>query len=550
MTSNKRISQETVLIAYIICYFIISLYTLTKFPFVHSDEPWLSGLTRNMLETGNLGITETFYNLKPRFPHGIKILFHLLQMPFMIIFGYHVFSFRLLSLFFACMSLIMFYVLLKFIFDRKDSEGRNWYPLLGTMLLSADVQFIYAGHFARQEILLIFCMIFAIYALLKNKIVAAAVVTGLAIGLHPNSFLIGTMCLVLLVPFGAGKVNSQIGAVKVHSQIGGGKVNPQDRLKAWKPFALYTGITGIFAVIFIGISLFFDRDFMKHYLAYGDSEFDIGAPLTNKLAEVPYFIEKIWYRVSGTYYVPEIKLELVLFGLALIFAVIMIVLNQKCDRKEILFTLKGLTGLVVGMIIIGRYNQTSILFVFPLFFLLLLLVIQSGFRLLVPGRVWQRNVTVLLLTLCLGASSYINIKPWMAYSYEDYIGEISKTVEPDDKVLANLNSEYYFDNGKLLDYRNLSFLKENNRTVAEYIEENDIEYIILSEELDFIYSQRPVWNMIYGNLRYMDELNAYTREKCVLVDSFKNKVYSVRILQYVGSDRDFTVKIFKVKDFI
>lgn len=541
MTSNKRISQETVLIAYIICYFIISLYTLTKFPFVHSDEPWLSGLTRNMMETGNLGITETFYNLKPRFPHGIKILFHLLQMPFLVIFGYNVFSFRLLSLVFACMSLILFYVLLKFVFCRKDREGTNWYPLLGTILLSVDVQFIYASHFARQEIILVFIMIFAIYALLKKKTIAAAVATGLAIGIHPNSFLIGTMCLAILVPFGAGAV---------HSQIGDGKVNPQDRLKAWKPLALYTGITGAFAVIFIGISLFFDRDFVKHYLAYGDSEFDIGAPLTNKLAEVPYFIEKIWYRVSGTYFVPEIKLELILFGLALVFAVILIVSSQKLDNKEIVFTLKGLTGLIAGMIIIGRYNQTSILFVFPLFFLLILLVIQSGFRLLIPGRVWLRNMIVFILAVCLATSSYINIKPWTAYSYEDYIGEISKTVEPDDKVLANLNSEYYFDNGKLLDYRNLSYLKENNMTVAEYIEENDIEYIILSEELDFIYSQRPVWNMIYGNLRYMDELNAYTREQCVLVDSFKNKVYSVRIVQFVGSDRDFTVKIFKVKDFI
>lgn len=535
MINNRKISRETLLMAYIICYFIISLYTLTKFPFVHSDESWLSGLTRNMMESGNLGVTETFFDLKPRFPHGIKMLFHLLQMPFLIVFGYDIFSFRLLSLFFSCMSLILFYVLLKSIFCVNDRESRNWYPLMGTILLSADVQFIYASHFARQEIILIFCIIFAVYSLLKGKTVLAAVITGLAIGIHPNSFLIGTMCLALLIPFGSERANPK---------------NRLNRLNGWKPLAVYTMITGTFAAVFIAISFYFDKNFIKHYMQYGDSEFDIGAPITNKLGEVPYFIEKIWYRVSGTYYVPDIKLELVSFAVAVVLSVMLIGLNQKNNRKEMIFVLKGITGLVVGMVIIGRYNQTSIIFVFPLFFLLMLLVIDSCFRLLISRRVWQRNITIIILTVCVAASSFMSIKPWMAYSYDDYIAEISKTVEPGNKVLANLNCEYYFDNGKLLDYRNLSFLKENNMTIAEYIKANHIEYIILSEELDFIYSQRPVWNMIYGNLRYMDELNAYTRNKCVLVDSFNNNTYGVRIVQYMNSDRNFVVKIFKVKDLI
>ncbi|MBK5261225.1 MAG: 4-amino-4-deoxy-L-arabinose transferase [Peptostreptococcaceae bacterium] len=529
---KKNNNQEIMLAVYVICYFIVSLYTLTKFPFIHSDEAWLSGLTRNMMDTGNLGITETFYNLKPRFPHGIKILFHLLQMPFLVIFQYDVFSFRLLSLFFSCMSLIIFYILLKYIFCRDDEEGMRWYPLLGTVLLSIELQFIYASHFARQEIILVFCIIFAVYALISNKVVLAAVISGLAIGIHPNSFLIGTMCLAVLVPFENGKTF------------------PQKRLKAWKPFALYTGITGAFAAVFLAISLFFDRGFIKHYLEYGNSEFAIGAPITDKLAEVPYFLQKLWYGVSGTYYVPDIKLELVLFALAFILAVILVALNQKTNRAEMIFVMKGLIGLVAGMIIIGRYNQTSIIFVFPLLFLLILLAADSGYNLLVPRRVWPRNITIIILTVCLAISSYINIKPWMDYSYYDYIGEISKTVAPNEKVLANLNCEYYFDNGKLLDYRNLSFLKENNMTIADYIEENDIEYIILSDELDFIYSQRPVWNIIYGNLRYMDDLNDYTKQKCVLVDSFRNNTYGVRIVQYMNSNRDFTVKIFKVKDFI
>lgn len=541
--SKGKINYDIVLAAYIICYFIISIYTLTDFPFVHSDEAWLSGLTRNMMDTGNLAATETFYNLSPRFPHAIKTIFHLLQMPFLMIFKYNLFSFRLLSLIFGCMSIILFYSFLKFVFCKKEREGMEAYPMLGTALLSQDIQFIYASHFARQEIILIFCIIFAAYSLLKNKTVLAAVITGLAIGIHPNSFIIGTMCLAILTPMGNDKAIAQ------------------NRWAKWKPIALYTLITGAFAAFYISISLFMDKRFIQHYMDYGNSEFDVGAPLTNKISEFPYFIEKIWYGVSGTYYVPNIKLELVIFLATLILAIIYLLLSKRTNGHlalsnsinniaEMIFIIKGLIGIVAGMIIIGRYNQTGIVFIFPLIFMLVLLVADSGCSIAAPGRAWQRNLIVVVLIFCLAISSYINIKPWLNYSYNNYISEISKTVEPSDKVLANLNCEYYFDNGKLLDYRNLSYLKENNETIEEYVKNNDIEYIILSDEMDFIYSQRPVWNIIYGNLRYMDELNAFTQYKCELVDVFINNTYGIRIVQYMNSDRDFMVKIFKVKDFI
>lgn len=525
MIIKQKYVQEILLGIYIICYFLVNLYTLPIFPFVHSDESWLSGLTRNMMDAGNFGVTETFFDLKPRYPHGIKIIFHLLQMPMLAIFKYDIFSFRLLSLFFGCICLILFYLLLKFIFIKKDRDCFWGYPLLGTILLSSDIQFIYASHFARQEIVLVLCIILCIYFLFRKNYVMAAAITGISIGIHPNSFLIGTMCAAILLPLGRIEKSK------------------------WKPFASYAFITSLFAAFFVSLSLYFDKEFIKHYIKYGNSEFDIGAPMISKLAELPYFIKKIWYGVSGTYYVPNIKVELLLFLMVLLVAIVYIFIGKEKNRAEVILVLKGLAGLLIGMILIGRYNQTSIIFLFPLLFILILLTVDFGFEYLTLRNGMWKNITILILTISLALSSMISIIPWKSYSYDDYIDEIASVILPSNKVLANLNCEYYFENGKLLDYRNLSFLKEEKLSIEDYIRENDIEYIILSDELNFIYSQRPVWNMIYGNLRYLDELHDFTDKNCILVHSFQNNTYGTRIVQHMNSDRDFTIQIFKVKDF-
>jgi hypothetical protein len=377
---------------------------------------------------------------------------------------------------------------------------------------------------------------------MKKKHLQAGLITGLAIGLHPNSFLIGTMCAVMLMPLGMERMS---------------------RLRSWKPLLGYAGVTTAFAAIFVSASLMFDRQFFRHYFEYGNSEFDIGAPVTSKLMELPYFFKKIWFGVSGTYYVPDIRFELVLFSSAVLILGVLTVLGRLEKKKEAALIGRGIVGMLAGMVIIGRYNQTSIVLLFPLLFLLVLLAAAQpkgrfgrAERVAGPlngkkaaGLLSVRNAAVILIMMAVTGSSIHNILPWLDYRYGDYLKEISRVVDPDDKVLANLNTEYYFDNGKLLDYRNLSFLKEAGLSVEDYIRKNEIRYIIFSDEMDLIYSQRPIWNMIYGNPRYMEELHRFLDENCTPVHRFRNNTYGIRIVQYINSDRDFTVQIFKVKDF-
>ena len=515
------------LLIYLVAYFVVNLVFLNDYPFVHSDEAWLSGLTRNMMESGSLGVTETFFDLKPRWPHGIKSLFHLLQMPFILVFGYSVTAARLLSLVFALISLIIFYFFLRNLTE-KSGENSNNLPLLGTILLSLNIQFLYASHFARQEIILIAGLLGCALLILRGHPLTAGLVTGLCIGLHPNSFIIGTMGLALTLTSLRKK--------------------PIQSLR----FAMGAGI---FALFFVSLSFYWDPAFPAHYFQYGNSEFDVGAPVHNKLAEFPLFLEKIWHQVSGTYYVPDIRIWLILFGLTIPPGILLASFGKK-ESSSLLFLYRGLLGIFGGMVIIGRYNQTSIIFFLPLFMALLLVILRRFL-----GRLQKKALVSLALLVLIGASAYhswINITPWLpadstsevSETYERYLEEIGSVVPQDARVLANLNTDYYFENGNLRDVRNLTYLKESGLSVEEYIRQNHIQFIILSDEMDFIYERRPVWNMIYGNPRYVPELRQFTEEKCTLVHQFRDNTYGIRIVGYMRSDLNFTVQIFEVQNLI
>jgi len=47
----------------ILIFFIINISFLTTFPFIHSDETWLSGLSRKIMLTRHLPSTEIFFDL-------------------------------------------------------------------------------------------------------------------------------------------------------------------------------------------------------------------------------------------------------------------------------------------------------------------------------------------------------------------------------------------------------------------------------------------------------------------------------------------------------
>lgn len=497
-------------------HFLANIIYLTKFPFVHSDESWLSGLSRNILDKGSYSVTETFFDLYPRHPHAIKSIFHSIQMIFIEIFGYKIFSVRLISLVFGMLTLYYFYKLCKLLLN---SEKLAFFAVI---LLSVDVQFIYASHFARQEIVLLFILIFALNHYfrnlnvhsLKNDIILGGII-GLGIGVHPNSFIIS-------LPLGL--------IYLYHILI-------MKKLK-FKNLLYYVLVVGGFACIFVVISLSFNPNFFHDYISYGE-QLGVVEPVTSKLGQIKYFYLKLYYGISGTYYTPNIKLQFFLFGSVFCMTLIKLIFSEDKQREKIIPVILSIIAINTGIILIGRYNQTSVVFQFPLFYILVVYLLQDI-------EESHRKIVVGILVLSISWSTVKNILPYINNSYNNYLNEISKVVSKDDRVLANLNSEFYFNNGKLYDYRNLGCLKEKEVSFEEYIRKNNIQYIIYPEEMDYIYKETPRWDGLYGRVvDYYVDMLSFFNEDCELVYEFNDKTYGTRIARYVNQ-KEWKVKIFKV----
>lgn len=521
----------------LVLYLIINLIFLTRFPFIHSDESWLSGLSRLIAHTGDFSQTEPFFDLKDRYPHAIKIIFHGLQVLFIKLLGYNIFSMRLMSLVFSVLTLYFVYKLALLLWGKEIIA-------LGALGLTAlDIQYIYASHFARQEIILEFVLLLSVYIYFKHlhepsakAAILAGSLIGLSIGIHPNSFIISIPLIFLLL-----------------YHIFYVKRLPKSRL-------VYFLLTiSIFALIFIGLSLDFDPQFFSHYSSEGE-EFEVFNTFASKLAEYKLFYLKLYHGISGTYYTPDIRFQFFLFPLVLLFALATAYVNKKkavspysaCGacrsfanlsyQESTVCMFLVIIALNAGIILLGRYNQTSVVFQFPFFYLL-----AAGCIFSLPkfkNRV--KNLTISGLLLVLGISSLINISPGLAYSYEDYLAQIGKYVPADSAVLANLNAEYYFSLGTLHDYRNLSYLKAEGISFSEYIRINGIKYIVYPEEIEVIHNERPRWNGMYGPTTYYEDMKIYLENECRLVGQFPAPVYGMRITSYMGK-KDWAVKIYRVE---
>ena len=245
VVKRKRLTPGHLLLLYSIVWFMLNLLILTDYPFMHSDEPWLSGLSRQMMAEGRPDVTEPFYDLYERHPHAIKILFHLGQSFFIKILGYSLFSVRFFSLTGGFLCLTGIYYFFK---NLTGSERSEWFSLVMTIWFSLDIQFIYASHMARQEIFLLLLMILSCVILQRGKgyphAAVSALLIGTAAGIHPNAFLIAWPAgLYLLTEIIRKRRSAACGAVFSDNCGRGSGVFPLAELPLQPPF--YTGLSGI-----------------------------------------------------------------------------------------------------------------------------------------------------------------------------------------------------------------------------------------------------------------------------------------------------------------
>ncbi|MCF7951982.1 MAG: hypothetical protein K9L57_10140, partial [Spirochaetaceae bacterium] len=441
---------------------------LSQYPFIHSDESWLGGLTRHITSS----LTEPFFDLLPRFPHFIKMLFHALQWPFLAVFGYTPLAPRLLSLSAACLALWFFYRAAGTLAHSSGPAPSSSHRLTGgrlsisfgtVALLALDIQFIYAAHFGRQEILLVAALTAALWLYLRGEQTTAegkagvghrgaAMVIGLSIGIHPNAFLIS-------LPIGAFLLVDVCSALVRAAASDGRWSRVGQALRRGLEYAV---ILAAWAGLYVGLSYLLDPQFLSHYAAFGD-RVGVAEPLYIKAFRFPDFYQKLYYRISGTYYTPAIRLQFFLFGAALVAAPITALLYRgprPLLRRRLIQLPAALLLLNIGTLVLGKYSQPSIVLHFPLYYLLIaaLLTAWTG----PTGRALLfRSLVLGALLAATAANSGFNIaqelhllppKPRKYYeTYADYGRKLHQLVPAQATVLANLNAEYHFDLGRLYD---------------------------------------------------------------------------------------------------
>jgi 4-amino-4-deoxy-L-arabinose transferase-like glycosyltransferase len=532
---HTHYTKTNILIPFVVCliFFLLNLFTLTDFPFVHSDETWLSGLTRTMLETGSPASTEYFFDLYERNPHALKILFHAVEIGWISLFGYSIQVIRMLSLLAGTAAIFILY---QAVFKITKSLSA---ALFGMVLMAVDVQFIYASHTARQEIWLVLILLTGLNLLLKsfgslNKISSgkwsffsdstAGFVLGLSFGFHPNG-------LIILFPI--------LGYYIYYLFI--------DRKPVLKNFLVFIGIFGITTTFFLILSFIFNANFITDYAAYGETLGVLESP-GSKLAGWLEFYKKLYYQVSGTYYTPNIRPQFFFYGLTLITALLTAIFKQD-SRKRLSPLLIGFIGIQAAFIFIGRYGQPSVILNFPI---LVVIAAVTSTELLNGNRKslikFAGIACYILIILSSGLLSVIQIQEEITQNsaHDEYLNKISVEVPPYSTVLCNINAEPFFDYGKLYDWRNIGKLSETDTTFAQYIKERGIEYIIYPEEIDYIYQHRPLWNGIYGNVApvYI-EMQDFLDTQCEKVGVFSSRTYAMRIVRY-QQEREWAVTLYRI----
>jgi len=529
---NKRLD---IIIPLGVCvlFFIVNLFFISDFPFVHSDETWLSGLSRTMMETGSLSATEYFFDLYERSPHAVKVLFHAVEMSWIALFGYSVQTIRILSLLIGSAAIYLLYQIIITITKNR------WAAILGMVLMSVDIQYIYASHTARQEIWLVLILLVVLNLLVKSfsettafpktplrffPDITAGVVLGLSFGFHPNGLVIFFSALGYYI-------------YNLFSK----------RQSALKKCLVFIGVFGLTASVFLILSFVFNAHYISDYAAYGET-LGVFESSSTKLAGWVGFYKKIYYQVSGTYYTPNSRPQFFFFELVLIGSLLTAVF-KKDSRKRIIPLLLGLVGMQAAFILIGRYGQPSVVLNLPV---LVIITSVTSTELLRKNDVsWIKYAGIVFCILVILGSGLLSgnqIREEIAENsnYEEYLDEIIVRIPSDSNVLCNINAEPIFDYGKLYDWRNIGKLSESDISFSQYILERKIEYIIYPEEIDFIYQNRPVWNGIYGNIAPIySGMQEFLEEQCEVIGNFVSRTYAMRIVRY-QQDQNWTITLYRV----
>ena len=346
-------------------------------------------------------------------------------------------------------------------------------------------------------------------------------------------------------------------------------------------------ILAVGAALFIGLSLLMDPGFFQHYAAFGESV-GVADPLLRRWYRFRQFFAKLYTRAAGTYYLPPVRLQLLVGALSMgagtVIALVSVARRKWRTRSARALAedaawvagpsraaLERAIGRLILMVIatlvaffaVGKFSPPSIVFLFPPGMLLLGAEIAWGAHHLTHvrsradrGRPLMRvasaagvvalSAVVLALMAASGASTVRELAYWRRFSYADYVATVRRHVMEDEVALANLNAGFALAPGQLRVWRDLASLEGTGLTFTKFVERERISTILYPDELDVIFRERPVWNELYGNLYpYYEEMQLFLAEACELVAVYDAPVYAMRIVPKMGQNE--RIRVYRVR---
>lgn len=515
----------------LICiYALVHIGTLSLHPFVHSDEAWLAVLSRAMVSEGTPAAVEEVFRITPRYPHALKTLYHLIQIPFLAV-SWSVFSARLPSLIAGGFVL--------FLMTRiAERVGMGIYArFIPGILMALDPQFWYASHLGRQEMILTALFLWS-WSLKSRGRRPWIVVLPLAsaVFIHPNAFIVaipvGMMYLL-------DNFSSSTSYRETNSKIRDGFI--------------FAAILGGSAAAAIGFSFLMDAEFLLHYISFGDTV-GTGDSFLAKLIGLPRFLGKMWSGRAGTYYLADIRPQFVLGALGFLITTLHLLLPFSRNHRETTIHLLSIPiALTAAMVIVGKYSPPTITFLMPAAYLLFGFALFSSdlgttiFRRTVKWKSVVLIPMVLLfavLFLCFSTVKTLS-ESINAQSYRSYIQFLKENINGEGRVLANLNTAFAFEYDRLVIWRDLDNLNNEVGSLESLIDEYDVRWIVLPEELEIIYNARPVWNGIYGNPRWYPELLKIIVNRGIPEASEPFPNYAMRIVPFMNRS-DWVLDIYRI----
>ncbi len=509
----------------IAAFFCVNFATLMAFPTVHSDELWLKGIATEILDQGRFDVTEPFYDLYPRVIHPFRWLYNSMLIIALKTYGPSVVAVRLVALIFGTLCLPLVYKI-----ARKHFEN-PLYGLAATFMMCLNIQFVYSSHLGRQETIILFLLLLGYWLLLKDDVKylvpKLSLLILLGMGVHPNSFILG-VCFAGLLFYKWLMREARL-----------------------SHFLKLVGLTAFGALFYAIIGYWMNPNFLEGYLNFGKT-LGVDSDAISRFEGFYWYWYKLFNQIGGTYDLFDIKLSLILMGLLvliwlplLLIALTKVRLN-KTTRQEasVFYLLVTVIGIALSILIIGRYNQTSVVFMMPFICLLTLqslhLALSTYERLINKKSPIMLPVLLIILAMLWGSNLWSNLNTYEANrfyskSYDAMLNEIAAHVPEDSVVLGNLNIIEAFDQNCFYDIRNLGYLDPSTNAFQNYIESRNIQYIILHEEMDYIARTSPKWDFLYVTIDYYDTMQAYLASHTVRIYAFENPLYAMRISSFSGT---------------